>query len=94
MSAIYCSLELNVCDVVETIFDWICQRKYGADHSCNARRMDSCLAVEREVDRVLSSFNSVKVHADHVLHDITKLVENLQQQYASCKFLIPFENYD
>ncbi|XKL59316.1 hypothetical protein PGB90_000332 [Kerria lacca] len=43
--------------------------------------MDSCLGVEREVDRVLSKFNSINEHANRVLEETSNHVENLRQEF-------------
>lgn len=49
--------------------------------------MDSCLGVEREVDKILTKFNSINDHANRVLQDITNHVENLKQEFELCKYL-------
>ena len=45
--------------------------------------MDSCTAVEREVDKVLSKFNGVNEHAERTLTDITTNVEALKNELDS-----------
>ncbi|KAK7572095.1 hypothetical protein V9T40_014567 [Parthenolecanium corni] len=50
--------------------------------------MDSCLGVEREVDKVLSKFNGINENANQVLQHISGQVDNLKQEFES----IPSEN--
>lgn len=47
--------------------------------------MDACLAVEREVDKVLNKFTSIKDHSEQVLEDLCCCVQSLQQEYENCK---------
>ena len=53
-----------------------------------SNKMDSCLGVEREVDKILTKFNSINDHAGRVLNDITNHVENLKQEFELCKYLL------
>ncbi|XP_065211320.1 E3 ubiquitin-protein ligase RMND5A isoform X3 [Planococcus citri] len=46
--------------------------------------MDSCVGVEREVDKILTKFNTINDHANRVLQDITNHVENLKQEFELC----------
>lgn len=48
--------------------------------------MDSCLGVEREVDKVLSKFNGINENANRVLQHISGQVDNLKQEFESSKF--------
>ncbi len=52
--------------------------------------MDSCLGVEREVDKVLSKFSGINEHANKVLEDAANNVENLKQEFESCKILLSY----
>lgn len=47
--------------------------------------MESCLGVEREVDKILTKFGNINDHANRVLQDITNHVENLKQEFEVCK---------
>lgn len=47
--------------------------------------MDSCLGVEREVDKVLSKFNGINENANQVLQHISGQVDNLKQEFESSK---------
>lgn len=40
--------------------------------------MDACLAVEKEIDRVLTKFGSINEHAERVLNDLISYIENLK----------------
>lgn len=42
--------------------------------------MEACLAVEREVDKVLSKFGSINDHADRVLGELLMYIEGLKTE--------------
>lgn len=44
--------------------------------------MEACIAVEREVDKVLNKFSSIKDHASSTLSDVTDLIESLKNGLA------------
>lgn len=50
--------------------------------------MDACLAVEKEVDRVLSKFGNISEHADRVIADLIAYIENINSelQQGECTF--------
>ncbi|XP_060523943.1 E3 ubiquitin-protein ligase RMND5A isoform X1 [Cylas formicarius] len=43
--------------------------------------MEACLAVEKDVDKVLSKFGAINEHSKRVLSDIINHIENLKQEY-------------
>lgn len=43
--------------------------------------MEACLAVEKEVDRVLSKFTGINDHAKRVLADLVVQIQNLKEEY-------------
>ena len=45
--------------------------------------MDSCLGVEREVDKVLSKFNGINENANRVLQHISGQVDDLKQEFET-----------
>lgn len=42
--------------------------------------MEACLAVEREVDKVLTKFGGINEHADRVLGDLVSYIESLKNE--------------
>lgn len=50
--------------------------------------MEACLAVEKEVDKVLSKFGSINDHAGKVLCDLISYIENLRLELQNGKFNI------
>ncbi|KAL1122606.1 hypothetical protein AAG570_002936 [Ranatra chinensis] len=46
--------------------------------------MEACIAVEREVDKVLTKFGSINEHAERTLHDITSHIEALRNELNEC----------
>lgn len=42
--------------------------------------MEACLAVEKEIDRVLSKFGSINEHAGRVLNDLISYIESLRTE--------------
>jgi len=46
--------------------------------------MEACVAVEREVDKVLSKFGSINDHAERILSDITSHIESLKNELNEC----------
>lgn len=48
--------------------------------------MESCLAVEIDVDKVLSKFQSIKEHSNNVLSDLIHQVESLKNELQNGTF--------
>lgn len=48
--------------------------------------MEACIAVEREIDKVLTKFGGINDHAERVLQDITNHIESLKNELNECKF--------
>ncbi|XP_039282435.1 E3 ubiquitin-protein ligase RMND5A isoform X1 [Nilaparvata lugens] len=46
--------------------------------------MEACVAVEREVDKVLSKFGSINEHASRVLKEVETNVESLKREFEEC----------
>lgn len=42
--------------------------------------MEECLAVEKEIDRVLTKFGSINEHAERVLTDLISYIEGLKEE--------------
>lgn len=42
--------------------------------------MEECLAVEKEIDRVLTKFGSINEHAERVLTDLISYIESLKAE--------------
>lgn len=49
--------------------------------------MEACIAVEREIDKVLSKFGGISDHAERVMRDICSHIENLKKELEECKLL-------
>lgn len=49
--------------------------------------MEACIAVEREIDKVLSKFGGISDHAERVIRDICSHIENLKKELEECKLL-------
>lgn len=49
--------------------------------------MEACVAVEREIDKVLSKFGGISDHAERVMRDICSHIENLKKELEECKLL-------
>lgn len=47
--------------------------------------MEACLAVEKEVDRVLSKFGGINEHARRVLSDLINQIQSLKEEYQNGK---------
>lgn len=47
--------------------------------------MEACIAVEREIDKVLSKFGGISDHAERVMRDICSHIENLKKELEECK---------
>ncbi|XP_023024595.1 required for meiotic nuclear division 5 protein souji [Leptinotarsa decemlineata] len=43
--------------------------------------MEACLAVEKEIDKVLSKFGGINEHAKRVLSDLVNQIQNLKEEY-------------
>lgn len=50
--------------------------------------MESCAAVEKEVDKVITKFSSINEHSQRVLSDVTTFIEQLRKSIAEGGFLI------
>lgn len=54
--------------------------------------MDACCAVEREIDKVLLKFGSIKDHSDRTLQDLLNYIENLKTELLNgrllCKYFV------
>lgn len=48
--------------------------------------MEACLAVEKEVDKVISKFDVINDHAKRVLSDLMKQVESLKEELQNGKY--------
>ncbi|XP_024084599.1 protein RMD5 homolog A [Cimex lectularius] len=46
--------------------------------------MEACVAVEREVDKVLSKFSSINDHANRTLLEITTAIDELRKDLSDC----------
>ncbi|XP_014287912.1 E3 ubiquitin-protein ligase RMND5A isoform X1 [Halyomorpha halys] len=46
--------------------------------------MEACVAVEREVDKVLTKFGSINEHAGRTLRDVTNHIEALRKELSEC----------
>lgn len=47
--------------------------------------MESCIAVEREVDKVISKFGTINEHVERTLQDVTSHIEDLRKELCDCK---------
>lgn len=50
--------------------------------------MEACLAVEREVDKVLTKFGGINEHADRVLGDLVSYIESLKNELGKGKYTV------
>lgn len=50
--------------------------------------MEACIAVEREIDKVLSKFGGISDHAERVMRDVCSHIENLKKELEECKLLL------
>lgn len=48
--------------------------------------MEACIAVEREVDKVLTKFGGISEHADRILEDITTHIGAIKKELDECKY--------
>lgn len=48
--------------------------------------MEACIAVEREIDKVLTKFGGINEHADRVMRDVCVHIENLKKELDDCKY--------
>uniref|UniRef100_A0A1B6KUT0 RING-Gid-type domain-containing protein n=1 Tax=Graphocephala atropunctata TaxID=36148 RepID=A0A1B6KUT0_9HEMI len=46
--------------------------------------MEACIAVEREIDKVLTKFGGINEHAERVMRDICVHIENLKKELDDC----------
>lgn len=44
--------------------------------------MESCLAVEKDIDNALTKFNGLNEHAERVLNDAVSQIQNLKQELS------------
>lgn len=47
--------------------------------------MDSCAAVEKEVEKVLSKFGQINDHSQKILTDVISFIERLKESIADGK---------
>lgn len=47
--------------------------------------MEACIAVEREIDKVLTKFGGINEHAARVMRDVCNHIENLKKELEDCK---------
>lgn len=47
--------------------------------------MEACIAVEREIDKVLTKFGCINEHAERVMREICTHFENLKKELDDCK---------
>lgn len=45
--------------------------------------MEACLAVEKEVDKLLSKFTGINEHAKRILPDLLAQIQNLKEEYQN-----------
>lgn len=48
--------------------------------------MESCNAVERELDKVITNFNGINEHSERTLRDLTNHIEALKKEIDESKF--------
>lgn len=48
--------------------------------------MEACIAVEREIDKVLTKFGGINEHAERVMRDVCVHIENLKKELDDCKY--------
>lgn len=48
--------------------------------------MEACIAVEREIDKVLNKFGGINEHAARVMRDICNHIENLKKELEDCEY--------
>ena len=51
--------------------------------------MESCSAVEKELDRVISKFTAIREHSGKVLIDVTSLFEEIREALENGIILLP-----
>lgn len=49
--------------------------------------MESCSAVEKEVDKVINKFSAMNDHSQRVISDVIVLIEKLRSSIAEGKFM-------
>lgn len=54
---------------------------------CVKTKMDACIAVERELDRVLSKFSGLQEHDRKTLDDIAQYVQNIRRELVDGRYL-------
>lgn len=47
--------------------------------------MDSCQAVEKEIDKVIQKFSAIESHSSRVIDDIISYIEQLKSSIAEGK---------
>lgn len=45
--------------------------------------MEACLAVEKEVDKLLSKFGGISEHAKRILPDLLTQIQKLKEEYQN-----------
>lgn len=49
--------------------------------------MDSCLAVEREVDKILAKFTGLNGHSEKLFDELITSIRNIQNELSSGEYL-------
>lgn len=49
--------------------------------------MEACLAVEKDVDKVLTKFNGINEHSKRVLSELIDQINSLKEELQNGKFL-------
>lgn len=50
--------------------------------------MEACLAVEKEVDKLLTKFGGINEHAKRILPDLLSQIQNLKEEYHNGNFVV------
>lgn len=48
--------------------------------------MEACIAVEKEVDKLLSKFGGINEHAKRILPDLLTQIQTLKEEYQNGKY--------
>ena len=55
--------------------------------------MEACVAVEREVDKVLTKFGIINEHAGRTLKDVTNHIDALRKELNECMKITNFYSF-
>lgn len=50
--------------------------------------MESCNAVERELDKVITNFNGINEHSERTLRDLSNHIEALKKEIDESRFQV------